>query len=140
MANILESVANRWFKRLVDMGDGSHAETLARAAMTVTPAAQATVDAWAAVVGSALDTLNLASVAYTIRNTHGANGLNWRVTAANDAAFAASVEAQASALVAAGGSDSYGLAGAPWRYYRVEVQSAVAGNAATALVVGVAKG
>lgn len=140
MADILQSVANVWTRRLADMGDGTHAEAVARAAATASPAEQATVNAWADVAGSALDTLHCGSVAYTILNTHVANGLNWKVLASNDAAFAASVEVQASALVAAQASGSYSAAVAVWRYYKVQVQSAVAGSHAAAVVVGVAKG
>jgi len=139
MADILHSVANVWTRRLADMGDGTHAETFARAASLAEPAAQATTNAWTDVAGSALDTLHCGSVAYTIRNTHGANGLNWKVLGSNDAAFTASVEVQASALVAAGASDDYSAAVAVWRYYKVQVQSAAAGLHATAVVVGLAK-
>jgi len=138
MADILQSVANVWTELLADMGN-HHARIVARAALQVTPAAQATVDAWADVAGSTLDTLHCGSVAYTLRNTHGANGLNWKVLASNDAAFAASVEAQASALIAAGASGSYSATAAVWRYYKVQAQSAAAGNAATAVVAGLAK-
>lgn len=139
MADILHSVANVWTRRLADMGDGTHAETFARAASLAEPAAQATVDAWADVAGSLLDTLHCGSVAYTLRNTHGANGLNWKVLASNGPAFGASVEVQASALVAAGAAGTYSATVAPWRYYKIQVQSAVAGNHATAVVVGLAK-
>jgi hypothetical protein len=133
---------NGWFTRLQDQGDGTHAEAVAAAAAAavVTPAAQATANDWAPVAGSTIDALCYRSLAYTLRNSHGANGLNWRVIASNDAAFAATVEAQASALVAAGASGAYAVAQAPYRYYRAEVQSAVPGDHATAVVVGLAKG
>lgn len=139
MADLTLNVNNRWDEAIADMGDGVYARTWARAASLVDPAAQATVDAWAPVAGSVLDALHCGSVAYTILNTHGVNGLNWKVVAANDAAFVAAVEVQASALVAATASGSYAVGAAPWRYYRVEVQSAVAATPATALVVGLAK-
>lgn len=140
MADILHSVANVWTRRLADMGDGTHAETFARAASLAEPAAQATTNAWTDVAGSALDALHCGSVAYTLRNTDGANGLNWKVLASNDVAFAASVEVQASALVAAQASGSYSATVAVWRYYKIQVQSAVGGAHATAVVAGVAKG
>lgn len=139
MADILHSVANVWKRRLADMGDGTHAECVARAAALVTPVEQATVNAWADVTGSTMDTLHCGSVAYTVRNTHGANGLNWKVLASNDAAFTVSIEAQASALIAASATDNYSATVAVWRYYKVQVQSAVGDSHATAVVIGVAK-
>jgi len=140
MADILQSVANVWTRRLADMGDGTHAEAIARAAAVASPAQQETANAWADVAGSTLDTLYCGSVAYTILNAHAANGLNWKVLASNDVAFAASVEVQASALVAAQASGSYSATVAVWRYYKIQVQSAVGGAHATAVVAGVAKG
>lgn len=139
MADILQPVANVWTELLADFGT-YQSRVVALAAHLVTPAEQATTNSWADVAGSTLDTLHCGSVSYTIRNTHGANGLNWRVVASNDATFAASVEAQASALVAAGAAGSYSATVAVWRYYKVQVQSAVADNAAAAVVVGLAKG
>jgi len=139
MADVVLSVAGQWNERFRDMGDGMHARQVVRAVSLVEPAAQATVNAWAPVAGSVLDATALGSVSYTCRNADGANGLNWRVIASNDAAFAATVEAQASALLAAGASGSYAVLAAPYRFYRVEVQSAVPDNHASAVVVGLAK-
>lgn len=144
MADILvgrSDLARAWRERLVDVGDGSHAPAVAilRSAVLVTPAMQETVDAWAVVAGSELDTLHYGSLSYTILNSDAANGLNWRVVASNDVAFAVEVEVQASALVAAAGTDEYAVAQAPYRYYAVEVQSAVPGDHAEAVVAGLAK-
>lgn len=131
-----------WQDLYVALGGGRHARAAAvlRAAEIVTPASQATENAWAAVAGSVMDALHYASVSFTILNSHGAHGLNWRVMASNDAAFAVTVEVQASALVAASASDDYAVAQAPYRYYRIDVQTAVAGDHADAVVVGLAKG
>jgi hypothetical protein len=106
---------------------------------SVAPAAQATTAAWADVAGSTLDTLHQKCVSFTIINT-GANSLDWKVLASNDAAFTVAVEVKASAAVLAGASDSYSATVAVWRYYKVQVQDTAAPNHGEATVHGVAKG
>lgn len=111
-----------------------------RAATEVTPAPQASANAGMAdVTGSTLDTLHNMAVSYTLINT-GADSLDWQVVAANDAAFAGAVIAQASATVLAAGVGSYSATVAAWRYYKLQIVDTVGGAHGEATVHGVTKG
>ncbi len=105
----------------------------------VTPAAQATVDAYADVVGSTLDALNYRTVSFTILE-NGVNAIKWQVIASNDSAFAVPVTAQAEAVVATSATSSYSTTTAVWRYYKVQIKASVGSSQGNATVVGLAKG
>jgi hypothetical protein len=106
---------------------------------TVTPAAQATIDAYADVDGSTLDALNYRTVSFTIVENN-VNAIKWKVLASNDSAFAVSVVAQAEATVAKAASSSYSTTTAVWRYYKVQVCANVGSSQGNVTVVGLAKG
>lgn len=103
----------------------------------VTPAAQASVAAYADVAGSTLDTLMYGSVAYTLVNA--TQTISWKVLGANASDFSDAVEVQAEADVLAAGVASYSATVAVWRYYKVQIKDKVGGTHGTVTVRGVAK-
>ena len=103
----------------------------------VSPAEQETTDAYADVTGSKIDTYSQKLVSYIIKNTDGANSLDWKVLASND--DTTYVEAQAEASVAAGASGTYTSTAAPYRYYKVQVKATVGGSQGDATLHGLAK-
>jgi hypothetical protein len=117
----------------------SGANNVGRAATVVSPAAQASTDAWTDVAGSTLDTLNRLAVSYTCVNS-GADTISWRVLGANASDFSDAVEVQASADILTTAAASYSTDTAVWRYYKIQIESKVAGTPGAATVNGVAKG
>lgn len=107
-------------------------------AEVVTPTAQASTASYADVTGSVIDTLFRSVVSFTIKNT-GANAIKWKVLAANDAAFAAAVTAQAEATVASAASDSFAATTPAYRYYKVQIVDDSGGSHGEGTVYGVAK-
>jgi hypothetical protein len=105
---------------------------------TVAPAAQASVNAYADVVGSVMDALQFRHVSFTIICS-GDHTITYKVEASNDAAFAVSVNVQAAADLVVGAAGSYSSTTAAWRYYKVMIVSKVAGDHGIATVVGVMK-
>ena len=103
----------------------------------VTPAAQASTNAWAAVTGSDLDTQMFGSISYTLVNA--AQTIQWRVVAGNASDFSDASIIQAAADVLAAGVASYSASVAAWRYYRVEILDKVGGTHGTSTVRGIAK-
>ena len=103
----------------------------------VTPAAQASTNAYADVVGSTLDTQLFGSVSYTLVNA--AQTITWRVLGANASDFSDSVIVQAAADVLAAASASYSATVAVWRYYKVQIIDKVGGTHGTVTVRGIAK-
>jgi hypothetical protein len=122
----------------IDQGNGTYALLQARGAKVVSPAGQASANAYADVAGSTLDTLNAQFVSYTLVNT-GANTLTWKVLGANNPDFSDVQQVQAPADVLAAGVASYS-GSAVWRYYKVQVVSKVADTPGSAVVRGIAKG
>jgi hypothetical protein len=104
----------------------------------VAPAAQASADAAAVVVGSALDMRGWRSLAYTLANI--TNTITWWVYGANAADFSDEVIVDGPSDVLAAASDSYAVSQTPYGYYRVKIMSKVAGSHGTCTIVGVAKG
>ena len=106
----------------------------------VAPANQTTTNAYADVVGSTLDTLNLRSVSYTILNVHATLTIKWKVLGANAADFSDAVEVKAEASLAAASAavGGYSTTQAVWRYYKVQVLDD--SGHGTARVHGIAKG
>ncbi|MCL5291284.1 MAG: hypothetical protein M1548_01975 [Actinobacteria bacterium] len=107
--------------------------------VAVSPADQASTDAYADVAGSKIDHISAKYVGYTCKNTHGANAIKWKVLASfDDVTY---VEVQAEAVLAAGTVGAFAASSAqlPYRYFKVQVASNVAGNAGTAQVRGRAK-
>jgi hypothetical protein len=117
------------------LGDGGLAGCIST---SVTPAAQDTIDTYVD-VGTALDTLNYRCVSFTIVENN-VNAIKWQVLGSNDAAFAASVVAQAEAVVAKAASSSYSATVAVWRYYKVQVKASVSEAQGNVTVIGYAKG
>lgn len=105
----------------------------------VSPAAQASTNAYAAVTDSELDVTWQKSVAYTIENS-GADTIDWRVVAGNASDFSDAIIVQVEAAVVAAAFDDYSVVTAVWKHYRVEVKSTVADTPGGATVLGVGKG
>jgi len=103
----------------------------------VTPAEQETVDAYADVVGSKIDTYSQKLVSYVCTNTDGANSIDWKVLASND--DTSYVEAQAEATLAPAAIGTYTSTAAPYRYYKVQVKATVGASQGDATVSGMAK-
>jgi len=112
---------------------------LPSAATSVEPTAQASVDAYALVAGSVLDTLNNLTASFTIENT-GANTISWKVIAGNESTLAAAIEAQAEATVTALAYGTFNINPAIWRYYGVYIKSTVPATPGEGTVIGVTKG
>src|SRR5258708_34603540 len=75
------------FIRAIDQGDGTFSWATCRGAKAMTTPDQATVsNVFTDWVGSSIDTFNLNSVSYTIKNTR-ANSITWQVLGANLADF-----------------------------------------------------
>lgn len=102
----------------------------------VTPAAQATTDSHADVVGSTLDTQWNDYASYTILNSHASNDLDWKVLASNDNTNFAEVQAEATVQETA--SSSFSTV-AYFRYYKVQVKSSVNATPAEATLIGMTK-
>lgn len=105
---------------------------------TVTPAAQASVDAVTVVTGSEIDARPWRSLAYTIKVA--TNTIAWTVWGANAADYSDEVTVLSSAPVVAGAASSYTASPPPFAYYRVKIASNVGGVHGTATVRGIAKG
>ncbi len=83
-----------------------------------------TVETSFADAGAALDTAGYTSLAITLKNTGGANGLSWKIMASIDGV--SYVEIVASANVAFGAiGTAYTTTQAPYRYYKVMVKDQV---------------
>ena len=104
-------------------------------------AAQATTDSAALLAGSDNDVRDWTSLCYTFKNTHGSNAATIQIRGANDAAFATEVVILAVTGLAAGAVATRELSRVSplvtdvryqlqFRYYRVMIWSASAGNAA----------
>lgn len=103
----------------------------------LTPAVQTTTASFVDLVGSLIDAACAASVAMTIANTGGANGLSWQVLASIDGITF--VVVKTSANVAFGASDVYTVSPAPYRYYKTQVKDQVGASHTTAVVSVIAK-
>lgn len=104
----------------------------------VTPNAQASANAAAVLAGSDLDMRGWRSLTYTVQVA--ANTVTWWVYGANKADYSDEVIVDGPSDVAATASDSYAVSQAPYAYYRVKVQSKVAGSHGTVTLAGIAKG
>lgn len=105
-------------------------------ALAVNPTAQASVAAYADVAGSTLDTLYFKSVSYTLINAD--QTITYQILAGNRADFADAVVVKTANILAAG-TDTYAVAQAPYRYYKVQIKDAVGGTHGTTGVYGLAK-
>lgn len=103
---------------------------LLRSAEILTPVAQATTNAFADVVGSVIDMVEKESLAVVMKNTHGANSLDWKVLGSIDGTTY--VEVQASATLAFGAVGTYTISLAVYRYYKLQVKATVGGSQAEA--------
>jgi hypothetical protein len=112
-------------------------ERILRDAEILTPVAQTTTDNYADVVGSKLDAACYESVAFTCKNTGGANGLKWQVLASIDDITYETVQSEA--VIAFGASGSYTVSPAPYRYYKVQVKAQVGASQTTAVVAVIGK-
>lgn len=125
--------------KALDMGDTTYAHVMGRYAVVVSPIDQASVTAYADVVGSTLDSLYNYSVSYTILN-NGANTIKWQVLAANLSDFSDVQTVKVEATVAASALDTYSSGPAVYRYYKVQIKDSVGGNHGQSHVGGIAKG
>jgi hypothetical protein len=107
---------------------------------TVAPVDQASTDVYTLVAGSQLDALNHLVVSYTVKNTHAANGITYKVMGGNLADMSDAVQVQAPAALAALAYGSFSTAGAVWRYYGIYIVSTVGATPGTAQVRGLTKG
>lgn len=104
----------------------------------VSPAAQASTNAYAAITGSTLTMKEYLALAYTIKVA--TNAIKWKVQGANSSDFSDAVDVQAEATVAAAAVGYYAVSIAPYIYYRVVIIDDAAPNHGTVTLVGVAKG
>lgn len=88
-------------------------------------------------VGEVVDATHADSVAFTVANTGGSNGLSWQILASNDGTNF--VVVNASANVAAGANSSYAAAPAPYRYYKAQLKDQSGGSHTTGVVSAIAK-
>lgn len=104
------------------------------------PDAQATINTYADVVGSKIDTAPRSggSVAIALNNTDVANDLDWKILGSIDDDTYYEVVAEATVQEASSGTP-YTISQAPYRYYKVQVKSTSGGNHAIAVVTVVAK-
>jgi len=100
------------------------------------PIEQSSVDAATVVAGSVLDSRPWKSICYTAVGK--TQTVVWAVFGANTATFADEVVLQ-SADLAAGATGSYAVAQAPYAYYRVKINSKVAGVIGSPTIYGIAK-
>ena len=105
-------------------------------ASEVAPAAQASVVAYADVVGSEIDTLYFASLSYTLVNA--TQTITYQILGANAADYSDAVVIQSADILAAGVA-TYAVAQAPYRYYKVQIKDKVGGVHGTTTVYGLAK-
>jgi len=112
-------------------------ETLAP--VSVAPANQASVNAYADVVGSKLDSQGKTRVVYTILNAHAANALKWKVLASVDDVTYVEVEAEAEVVATASSSWVADATETSYRYFKVQIKSSLAGTPGMAQVRGYAK-
>lgn len=110
---------------------------LLRSAEILSPVAQATVDAYADIVGGTIDTVERESVAIVIENSHGSKSLDWKVLGSIDGVTY--VEVQAEATITFGNTSSYSSSLAVYRYYKVQVKSTASGQPSEATVNVISK-
>lgn len=111
---------------------------VARSAEILTPAAQNSTNSFADITGGEIDTLYSDSLAIIMKNTHGSNGLSWKILASIDGTNY--VEVVASANVAAGAlGTAYTITNPPFRYYKTQIKSQVNDSVAQGTVQLIAK-
>jgi len=101
------------------------------------PADQESINAYADVTGSKIDTYSKSKICYTCKNTDGANSINWKVLSSND--DVSYIEAQAEATLTFGSIGSYTNTLATYRYYKVQIKATVGGSQGDAQVRGFSK-
>jgi hypothetical protein len=109
------------------------------APIAVAPANQASVDAYADVAGSKIDSQGKTRVVYTILNAHAANAIKWKVLASLDDVTYIEIEAEAEVVGTASSSWVADATETSYRFFKVQVKSSVGGAAGTAQVRGYAK-
>jgi hypothetical protein len=107
--------------------------------VNVAPPDQDTTDAYEDVAGSKIDSETKGKVAFTILNAHAANAIKWKVLASLDDVTYIEVEAEAAVAALAAGSWIASATEVSFRYFKVQVKSAVAATPGTAQVRGYAK-
>jgi hypothetical protein len=106
--------------------------------ISVSPADQASVNAWADVAGSKIDTGTKTKLVYTITNT-GADTITWKVLASVDDSTYVEMEASADLAAAAVSSWTATAVEVSYRYFKVQIASKVAGTPGAAQVRGYSK-
>jgi len=109
-----------------------------RHADVVTPAAQASTNTEAVVVGSALDASLFRTVSYSLENT-GAQTIDIRVFRANLADFSDERQEGADIPITASAFSSFAATLPPFRFYRLKVEADVDDNQGEITAVGVAR-
>ncbi len=103
----------------------------------VAPDAQTSANDPAAVTGSGIDAQGFTTVSYTVVVAD--NTITWWVYGANTSDYSDEVIVDGPSDVLAGAADSYAVSPAPYAYYRVKIQSKVAGSHGAVTLVGIAK-
>lgn len=103
----------------------------------VAPSNQFTIDAYADVTGSKIDTWSKSKVCFTCLNAAIGNSIDWKVLASND--DVSYIEAQAEATLVPSAIGSYTNTLSTYRYYKVQIKATVGGNHGTGQVRGFAK-
>lgn len=104
----------------------------------MTPAGQASTNAYVEISGTRVDMRPWRSLAYTIAVI--TNAVTWEVYGANAADYSDEQVVQAGASVAASATGTYTVSPlAPYAYYRVKIKSSAPDTSGTATVRGIAK-
>jgi hypothetical protein len=101
------------------------------------PAAQASTNDPALLVGSQIDARDWLTVSYTVVNA--AQTIIWWVYGANSASYADKVIVKGPSDVLASATDSYAVSPAPYAYYCVWIDSKVDAAFGTVTCVGITK-
>jgi len=109
------------------------------APVAVAPANQDSVNAYADVAGSKIDSLGKTRVVFTILNAHAANAIKWKVLASVDDVTYVEVEAEAALNAQAASSWVADATETSYRFFKIQIKSSVEGSAGTAQVRGYSK-
>lgn len=101
------------------------------------PADQESTNTYVDVTGSEIDAYSQSLVSYTVKNTDGANSIDYKVLASIDGITY--VEVQAEASLASGATGTYATTTAAYRYYKVQIKATVVDSQGDAQVRVIAK-
>lgn len=95
---------------------------IAHSAEILTPAAQASTNSFVDVADGLIDTLYRSSLAIIMKNTHGSNGLSWKILGSIDGSVFVEVVSSANIAFGAVGT-AYTVSNPPFRYYKTQIKS-----------------